>query len=155
VKGLVALFGGRVSREQIEEDFFALIDEFVRRQASPDATGNASAGPPAPAVSPADRDSALAYVRAPDLAARIGADLSSLGVIGEERAKLLVYLVATSRKLVRPLSLVVVSRSSAGKSFVVSRTCELMPPEEVLATGGCLPRRCSTTRPTASDTSCS
>ena len=37
-------------------------------------------------------------------------------VVGEGRAKLLVYLVATSRKLGRPLSLVVVSRSEIGRA---------------------------------------
>jgi hypothetical protein len=130
VKGLLHLFAGTATKEQIEEDLFSIIEELERRQRDGDH-GTAAAA--ADAMSPEDRQMALTYLCSPDLAAKIRADLGELGVVGEERVKLLVYLVATSRKLARPLSLVVVSRSSAGKSFVVTRTCELMPPEELLA----------------------
>ena len=58
----------------------------------------------------------------------LGGQLTAQGVPGEDRSKLLVYLVAPSRKLPKPLSLCVVSRSSGGKSFIVSKSLSLFPP---------------------------
>jgi len=129
VTRLAKIFGGAARPDQIEADFFGIIDRL--EQAARVVEGESAA--PTEELSPAARNEALAFLKLPDLADRIRADIGELGVVGEDQAKLLVYLVATSRKLLKPLSLCVVSRSSAGKSFLVMRTAELMPPEEVLA----------------------
>ena len=47
---------------------------------------------------------ALAWLRAPDLLARIAADIAATGVIGEAENALVTYLAALSRKLDRPLA---------------------------------------------------
>ena len=65
------------------------------------------------------------------LNARIAADLEAVGYVGEERNKQLGYLIATSRKLAKPLSAIVRSESGAGKSFLMESVAELMPPEDV------------------------
>jgi hypothetical protein len=57
--------------------------------------------------------------------------MEALGYVGEEEAKLLVYLIATSRKLPRPLSGIIGSGSGAGKSFLAELAEQLTPPEEV------------------------
>ncbi len=59
-------------------------------------------------------------------------DFARLGIVGEEPLKLAGYLVATSRKLDDPLSLLVLSRSAAGKSTLADAVAALMPPEEVV-----------------------
>lgn len=51
--------------------------------------------------------------------------------MGEETVKLIGYLACTSRKLEAPLSLLIQSRSAAGKSACAEAMVALMPPEEV------------------------
>jgi len=55
-------------------------------------------------------------------------ELEALGVVGEQRAAKLIYLVLTSRFLERPLCAVVKGPSSAGKSFITDRVLTLFPP---------------------------
>jgi hypothetical protein len=128
VRRLMHVFGGAVTKRQIEKDLLAVIEHLDGQSPAKPATATATA--PADEMSPADRETALTFLRSPDLVETIRAHLAILGVVGEERAKLLVYLVATSRILPTPLSLVVVSRSGAGKSFLVAKVSELMPLEE-------------------------
>jgi hypothetical protein len=69
-----------------------------------------------PAAAPEDAARAVAFLTNPDLFGEILADLHTLGLAGEEMNKLLCYLACVSRKLDDPLSLLIQSRSAAGKS---------------------------------------
>src|SRR5262249_53710460 len=60
-----------------------------------------------------------ALAQAPRILDRVPVALRDLGLVGEERGVKLVYLCVTSRRLDRPVSVVVKGPSSAGKSFVV------------------------------------
>jgi hypothetical protein len=121
------LFGPRLRRDLIEKDLHAIIAELQRRL----TTTPPQPVDPVQAMSPEDREEALAFLRDPDLANRIRSDITLLGVVGEERSKLLVYLVVASRRLPTPLSLIVISRSSAGKSYLVTCVLGLTPEAEV------------------------
>ena len=63
---------------------------------------------------------------------RIGADIESVGVAGEDDLRLTLYLVGTSRLLPRPLAAIVQGQSSSGKSYTVERVASLFPPEAVI-----------------------
>lgn len=80
-----------------------------------------------------ERADGLSLLRDPRLFDRIVADLSTLGYVGEELNKQLVYLCASSRKLDDPVSVIILSQSASGKSFLVDCVKRLMPPEEVVA----------------------
>lgn len=67
-------------------------------------------------VSDEDEASALALLRNPALTERIVADLAACGVAGESTNLLTGYLAATSRKLDKPLAVLIQSSSAAGKS---------------------------------------
>jgi hypothetical protein len=82
------------------------------------------------AIEPAEREAAMALLRAPDLAERILADLEACGLVGERVNKLVAYLAATSRKLESPLAVLVQSSSAAGKSSLMDAILALMPEEE-------------------------
>ena len=84
-------------------------------------------------VSPTDRIIALQFLSDPALFERIIDDLSSLGYVGEDVNKLLVYLAASSRKLDDPVSVIVSSQSAAGKSYLIDTVKKLMPEEEVVS----------------------
>ena len=86
-----------------------------------------------PEMSEADRQAGLSLLRDPALFDRIDADLSVLGYVGEKLNKWLLYLCASSRKLDDPISVLILSQSASGKSFLVDCVRKLMPPEEVVA----------------------
>nr|WP_154325006.1 CHC2 zinc finger domain-containing protein [Pantoea sp. 201603H] len=81
-------------------------------------------------VSAEDEAAALALLRSPDLAERIVNDLASCGVVGEATNLLTGYLAATSRKLERPLAVLIQSSSAAGKSSLMDAVLGLIPEEE-------------------------
>ncbi|MBB4868248.1 DNA primase catalytic core [Pseudomonas nitritireducens] len=85
---------------------------------------------PAPVLSAEDEGAALNLLRAPDLLARIEADLSRCGVVGEASNLLAGYLAAVSRKLDQPLAVLIQSSSAAGKSSLMDAVLNLMPEEE-------------------------
>jgi DNA primase len=83
-----------------------------------------------PVMSADDEQTALALLQAPDLVARIVADMERCGVVGEANNLLAGYLAAVSRKLDTPLAILIQSSSAAGKSSLMDAVLALMPPEE-------------------------
>jgi DNA primase len=83
------------------------------------------------AVTDSRRAEAERLLAAPDLLDRAANQLTALGYVGEEANKRLVYLVATSRLLVRPLSAILMAPSGAGKSELLDKLALLLPPESV------------------------
>jgi hypothetical protein len=78
------------------------------------------------------RAAAEALLRDPDLIDRIAEDIELQGVAGEKSLAATLYLVFTSRKLLRPLAARVRGPSTSGKSHVIDRTAALMPPEAII-----------------------
>jgi DNA primase catalytic core len=83
-----------------------------------------------PAMTEIEREAALMLLQAPDLLGRIVADLDACGLVGEATNKLVGYLAAVSRKLDRPLAIVVQSSSAAGKSSLMDAVLAMIPEEE-------------------------
>lgn len=90
----------------------------------------APAEPASPQMAEADRDAAMALLTAPDLMERILADFAACGLTGEETNKLVGYLAAVSRKLDKPLGVVIQSSSAAGKSSLMDAVLAFVPEEE-------------------------
>ena len=84
----------------------------------------------APALDESERQEALALLKSPDLLNRILTDFETAGVVGEETNKLVGYLACVSRKLDRPLAVIIQSSSAAGKSSLMDAILALMPEEE-------------------------
>jgi len=81
-------------------------------------------------LSDADREAAMDLLRDPRLLDRILSDFAACGVVGEETNLLCGYLAAVSRKLDRPLAIIVQSTSAAGKTSLMEAVLEMMPEEE-------------------------
>lgn len=73
---------------------------------------------------------AFKFLKNPDMFNEILTDLETLGVTGEETNKLAGYLSAISRKLDEPLSVLIQSRSAAGKSTMQDAVLSLVPEED-------------------------
>ena len=76
-----------------------------------------------------EQEAALELLRDPKLLERVLTDFDQCGVVGEETNKTVSYLAAVSRLLERPLSIVVQSSSSAGKSSLMEAVLDFMPQE--------------------------
>jgi DNA primase catalytic core len=88
-----------------------------------------------PAAVPLDeqeRRAALELLNDRRLLERILEDLECCGVVGEETNKLVGYLACVSRKLERPLAVLIQSSSAAGKSALMEALLRLMPEEETV-----------------------
>lgn len=86
--------------------------------------------PPAVAIAAEDEAEALALLRAPDLVDRILAHFDACGIVGEATNKITAYVAAVSRKLERPLAVVVQSSSAAGKTSLMEAVLAFVPEEE-------------------------
>lgn len=73
---------------------------------------------------------ALAFLRSHDLLERIAADFDAVGLVGDPATKLVAYLASVSRKLARPLGLIVQSASAAGKSSLMNAVLDFVPEED-------------------------
>jgi len=78
----------------------------------------------------AQQKEALNFLKNPDMFKELLLDLETLGVVGEKTNKLVTYLAAVSRKLEKPLSVLIQSRSSAGKSTLQNAVLSLVPDED-------------------------
>ncbi|ADP11515.1 DNA primase [Erwinia sp. Ejp617] len=86
--------------------------------------------PSAVSLNAEDETAALGLLKDPQLAERIVNDLAACGVVGEAANLLTGYLAATSRKLDKPLAVLIQSSSAAGKSSLMDAVLGLMPEEE-------------------------
>ncbi|EMQ2878747.1 toprim domain-containing protein [Vibrio navarrensis] len=81
-------------------------------------------------ISDEDQQAALALLKDPSLLSRILDDFNRAGVVGEETNKLVGYLAGVSRKLDKPLAVIIQSSSAAGKSSLMDAVLNMMPEEE-------------------------
>jgi DNA primase len=80
----------------------------------------------------AEEDEALEFLKDPELFSQILVDFETVGITGEDANKLMGYLAATSRKLDEPLSVMIQSRSAAGKSTLQDAVLSLIPEEDYI-----------------------
>jgi DNA primase catalytic core len=86
--------------------------------------------PLVPTMTETEREQALDLLRDPKLLDRILADFDTCGLVGERTNKLVGFIAAVSRKLDRPLAVVVQSSSAAGKSSLMDALLAFVPEEE-------------------------
>jgi hypothetical protein len=78
------------------------------------------------------KDAALEMLKSKTLFDQISADITTIGVAGEEQLKGMIYVIMTSRFLDKPLSAIVQGASASGKSFIIETVAKLIPPEALL-----------------------
>ncbi len=73
---------------------------------------------------------AMAFLKSPDLVERISKTFDDCGLVGEHSNRLAAYLACTSRKLDRPLAVIIQSTSAAGKTALMEAVLAFFPEEE-------------------------
>ncbi len=77
-----------------------------------------------------EREEALRWLREPHLIERLKEAFHLAGIIGEETNTLVAYLAGVSRKLERPLAIIIQSASAAGKSTLMDAVLSFFPEED-------------------------
>ena len=85
---------------------------------------------PVPAMTSEEREEALTWLKTPDLIGRLSEAFHLAGIIGEETNTLIAYLAGVSRKLERPLAIIIQSASAAGKTTLMDAVLSFFPEEE-------------------------
>jgi hypothetical protein len=83
-----------------------------------------------PVLNDSEREHAIALLKSPDLLNRILSDFDRCGLVGERTNTLVGYLAACSRKLDRPLAVLIQSTSAAGKTSLMDAVLAFVPEEE-------------------------
>ena len=85
-----------------------------------------------PQMTPEEKEEALQFLKDPRLIDRIREDITKLGVVGEDKTKVFIYLGMTSRKMQKTINMDVRAASGIGKNFIIGKVSELMPEEDVI-----------------------
>ncbi len=81
-------------------------------------------------LSPEERAEALAWLREANLIERLREAFRLSGIIGEDNNTLVAYLAGVSRKLDRPLAIIIQSASAAGKTTLMDAVLSFFPEED-------------------------
>jgi DNA primase len=127
----VAAKSCRVNESIINADLLSLIEKLEAERLQMRKTSNAEVETTA-AMTDAEKQTALSFLKDPQLAEKIVEDFRRCGLVGERSTVLTAYLGAVSRKLSEPLALLIVARSGAGKSALQDALCAFVPPEELV-----------------------
>ena len=84
-----------------------------------------------PVLTDHQKDIGTKFLQNENLIEELANDITKLGYVREDKNKLLLYLIMTSRLLDNPLHSIIISRSGAGKSQLVDLVETLCPPEEL------------------------
>jgi DNA primase catalytic core len=127
----VAAKSCRTSESIINADLLTLIENLEAERLQMRKTSNAEVETSA-AMTDAEKQSALSFLKDPQLCEKIVEDFRRCGLVGERSTVLTAYLGSISRKLAEPLALLIVARSGAGKSALQDALCAFVPPEELV-----------------------
>ncbi len=120
----------RLDRELIKRDLAKLLLALEQEQEVRILAPNQQPTTHNQQLTPAERSEALDLLNAPDLIERIQALFDECGLVGERGNRLAAYLACTSRKLSRPLAVIIQSSSAAGKSTLMEAVLAMFPEEE-------------------------
>ncbi len=81
-------------------------------------------------MSQTEQEQALKLLKSPDLLDRILQGFDTYGLVGERTNKITGYLAAVSRKLDKPLAVVIQSSSAPGKSTLMDVVLDMVPKED-------------------------
>lgn len=121
----------KLERELVKRDLGKLLLALEQAQTNRINTAlKTGQSEPAPDLTDAERREALEFLQSPDLIEKIGVAFDACGLVGEDSNRLAAYLACTSRKLERPLAVIVQSTSAAGKSMLMESVVRMFPEEE-------------------------
>jgi hypothetical protein len=84
-------------------------------------------------MSEKEKEEAIKFLQSEKLMHKIKQAIDRQGVIGENKNKLILYLIYTSRLMKKPVSCILKGPSSSGKTYLMNKALSLIPPEGFMA----------------------
>ncbi|QJB35669.1 toprim domain-containing protein [Chitinophaga oryzae] len=107
-----------------------LLDSYREKELVPPVTDHGSANGSYP-LTEQERSAATAFLKSPELLARLNEQLGRTGIVGEEKNRLFLLLIALSYKMPETLHALIQGSSGSGKTRLLKQISECMPPEKV------------------------
>jgi hypothetical protein len=79
-----------------------------------------------------EKELGMKFLKSKNIFKEIIDDVTTIGYVGEDLNKLLLYMCATSRLTENPVSVLIISQSATGKSYLVDIVKKLIPAGEVI-----------------------
>src|SRR5262249_38330604 len=106
---------------RIDKDFCKIAELIKQKESEASTTKTETRSEQPHAMTEEERNEALALLKDPDLLERTRQNITTMGIVGEDDNKVLVYLIGTSRKMKDPLGATVKASSSSGKNNLTFR----------------------------------
>ena len=119
-----------LEKELVKRDIGRLLLALEDAQQQRLAAAVETTGDRTPDMTTDERKEAIEFLKSPNLVDRITETFEACGLVGEETNRLAAYLACTSRKLDRPLAVIIQSTSAAGKSALMEAVLSMFPQEE-------------------------
>jgi energy-coupling factor transporter ATP-binding protein EcfA2 len=84
-------------------------------------------------INPEQKQICLDFLKQPDLIEQIDKLIETAGVVGEERTRKLLFIIASTYKMTSPLHALVQGSSGSGKSHLINIIGQCLPPEDVMS----------------------
>jgi hypothetical protein len=117
-----------LEKDLLKRDLGKLL--LLLEQAQEERLNTTSETTPAHTMTDTERSEALGLLKSPDIIDMIARAYDKAGVVGERNNLIAAYLAATSRKLDKPLAIIIQSTSAAGKSTLMDAILSFFPKEE-------------------------
>ncbi|MDA7502251.1 hypothetical protein N8482_03155, partial [Chitinophagales bacterium] len=117
--------------DQIESDIAALTDllETYRQE----HTESSVVVKPSYELTGLEKRACETFLKAPNLMKRINEKIGESGVVGEDRARQFLFVIASTYKIAKPLHALIQGSSGSGKTHLLSSILELMPNEDTIS----------------------
>jgi len=118
-------------KDQLEADLYRLtdlLDQYREQQLQNLAEG---AVKPLPVLTPKERQELESFAKKPKLIKRLNELLGQAGIVGEERNRIFLLLIAISHKMPETLHGLLQGSSGSGKTRLLKQVSDCMPPESV------------------------
>ena len=118
-------------KDLLEADLYRLtdlLDHYREQQASANEDGHTSK---APILTAKERSGLETFARQPKLIKRLNELLGQAGIIGEDRNRIFLLIIAISHKMADPLHALIQGSSGSGKTRLLKQVTDCMPKESV------------------------
>ncbi|MCA0398869.1 MAG: toprim domain-containing protein [Bacteroidetes bacterium] len=121
----------QLRRELLEVDLYRLTDLLEQHRDELLQQEKQQSGQSQYVLTPKEKAEAEAFAKKPKLLKRLNDLLGGSGIVGEERNRLFLLLIAISHKTADPLHALIQGSSGSGKTRLLKQISDCMPPESV------------------------
>jgi DNA primase len=118
-------------KDILQSELYTLTDLLERHIENSVAQHKTSEEQTVPILSVKERAALESFAKKPNVLKRLNELLGQSGIVGEERNRIFLLLIAISHKMAQPLHALIQGSSGSGKTRLLKQVSDCMPPERV------------------------